>query len=68
MSGNVVDIRPAENPDVVLEAAKGCDAVVVLSYRDGDLVLAASLNLGENDVIATLSRATFMIHAMEAGE
>lgn len=47
MSETVVQLRPADNPDVVLEAAKGeVEQVLVLGYdSDGELYAASSSEL-----------------------
>lgn len=43
----IVDIanrahRAPVSPDVVLEEAKGCDPVLVVGFKDGELYVAAS--------------------------
>lgn len=53
MNSNVVKIRPAEDPDEVLEAAKGqYESVFILGYsrEDGELDARASLNLDPVDI------------------
>lgn len=50
---NVVSLRPAENPDVVLEEAKGqYESVFILGYslEDGSMDARASLNLDPVDI------------------
>lgn len=44
MTAKVVSIRPADNPDVVLEAAKGnVEHVLVMGYdHDGEMYVASS--------------------------
>lgn len=53
MNSNVVKIRPAEDPDEVLEAAKGqYESVFILGYslEDGSMDARASLNLDPVDI------------------
>jgi len=53
LNSNVVKIRPAEDPDEVLEAAKGqYESVFILGYNleDGSMDARASLNLDPVDI------------------
>lgn len=69
MSADVVKPRPADDPDEVLDAAKGAQSVVVLSVgQDGEFRIAASLNLSQDEILASLSRAQFIIHISEIGD
>lgn len=55
---NVVKIRPAEDPDEVLEAAKGkYESVFILGYsrEDGELDVRSSLDLDHKDLIWMVS-------------
>lgn len=45
---NVVQLRPADDPNVVLEEAKGLKHVLVLGYdQDGELYAASSPYFGD---------------------
>ncbi len=55
---NVTQLRPADNPDTVLEKAKGeLESVLIIGYdKEGCLDVRASLNIDHSDILWMIER------------
>ena len=59
---SVTELRPAQNPDNVLDSAKGLEHALVLGYdKDGAVYIAADTGMDDDNVLALIERAKFIL-------
>lgn len=63
--GEVIDLSPAKNPDVVLEKAKGAfDACMIIGWdKEGALDVRATTDLDKADILLMLEYVKFNLLA-----